>query len=234
MASKRNTFSSVIEKSASMSNLQQSCRCLIVEDNAETRSWLATCVLGAYSDAKIAEVESLQAARAEIARQKFDLALVDLGLPDGSGLDLIAELNQSQKHCHVIVATIYDDDKNLFTALRSGAKGYILKDQDKDKIVGYLTGIQHNRPALSASSSQRLIDHFNNSGSNLAESGLTPREIDVTRLIAKGYSVDESAGLLELSSDTVKGYVKTIYAKLGVNNRSEVTIKAVKLGLIEP
>lgn len=217
-----------------MSNLEFTCHCLIVEDNAETRNWLATCVQSAFSASTIASAEDLKTARSLMAEQKFDLALVDLGLPDGSGLELIAELKRGQGNCHVIVATIYDDDKNLFTALRSGANGYILKDQDKDKIVGYLKGIQHDRPALSDASSQRLIDHFNNSGSDLADSGLTPREIDVTRLIAKGYSVDETAGLLELSSDTVKGYVKSIYTKLDVNNRSEVTIKAVKLGLIEP
>jgi DNA-binding NarL/FixJ family response regulator len=217
-----------------MSKLEFTCHCLIVEDNTETRSWLATCVRSAFSASTIASAEDLKTARSLMAEQKFDLALVDLGLPDGSGLELIAELKRGQGDCHVIVATIYDDDKNLFTALRSGANGYILKDQDKDKIVGYLKGIQHDRPALSDASSQRLIDHFNNSGSDLADSGLTPREIDVTRLIAKGYSVDETAGLLELSSDTVKGYVKSIYTKLDVNNRSEVTIKAVKLGLIEP
>lgn len=217
-----------------MTNLEQACHCLIVEDNPETRSWLQTCLHGAFSDASISAADTLQSARTLVAAESFDLALVDLGLPDGSGLDLIAELKQGQPDCHIIVATIYDDDKNLFTALKSGANGYILKDQDKDKIVGYLKGIQQNRPALSPSSSLRIIEHFNNSGSNLAESGLTPREIDVTRLIAKGYSVEESAGLLELSPDTVKGYVKAIYSKLDVNNRSEVTIKAVKLGLIDP
>ncbi len=217
-----------------MTNLDQACHCLIVEDNAETRNWLATCLRGAFSEASVSSAETLQSARSLVAAEQFDLALVDLGLPDGSGLDLIAELKLSQPDCHIIVATIYDDDKNLFTALKSGANGYVLKDQDKDKIVGYLKGIQQNRPALSASSSLRIIEHFNNSGSSLAESGLTPREIEVTRLIAKGYSVDETAALLELSPDTVKGYVKAIYSKLEVNNRSEVTIKAIKLGLIDP
>jgi len=208
-------------------------KALIVEDNPETQEWLESCVASAFAEMTATTAGPLQQANALIAAVRYDLALVDLGLPDGSGLDLIRTLKASQPGCHIVVATIYDDDKNLFTALRSGAQGYILKDQDEGKIVGYLQGIKKNEPALSAASSQRLIDHFNSKGSELAEARLTPREIEVTCLIAKGYSVEESARMLELSADTVKGYVKNIYAKLGVSNRSEITLKAIALGLID-
>ncbi|MCG8412764.1 MAG: response regulator transcription factor [Pseudomonadales bacterium] len=207
--------------------------CLIVEDNPETQSWLESCVREAFSASSTHCADSLDSARKLISQHSYGLALIDLGLPDGSGLDLIADLRRTHEDCYIVVATIYDDDKNLFSALRSGAKGYILKDQDKDNIVSYLLGIQHNRPPISDASSQRLIDHFNNKGSQLADSGLTPREVDVTKLVAKGCSVEEAANLLELSPDTVKGYVKTIYSKLEVNNRAELTIKAISLGLVE-
>jgi len=160
------------------------------------------------------------------------LALVDLGLPDGNGTELIKEMRSRNPDCHIVVATIYDDDRNLFSALKAGARGYILKDQDKDRIVGYLQGIKHNRPAISAESSQRLIEHFNSKGSNLASSNLTPREMEVISLVAKGCSVDETASLLSLSADTVKGYIKSIHAKLDVSNRAELTLAAVNLGLI--
>lgn len=207
--------------------------CLIVEDNSETRSWLEACVRDAFPSISISSVGNLSLAREFAEKQDLGLALVDLGLPDGSGLDLIPELRKKNADCQIVVATIYDDDKNLLTALRSGAKGYILKDQDKDKIVSYLQGIKQNRPAISDVSSQRLIDHFNRKADELSQSGLTPREIDVTRLVAKGCSIEETASLLTLSPDTVKGYVKNIYSKLGVNNRSEITLKAISLGLIE-
>jgi len=210
-----------------------SANCLIVEDNAETRMWLKSCVQQVFNTSKLYDVASLHEARSLTGKVKFKLALVDLGLPDGSGLDLIAELSKEQSGCYIVVATIYDDDKNLFTALRSGAKGYILKDQDKDRITSFLKGIQYDRPPISDASSQRMIAHFNNKGSDYRDSGLTPRETDVTKLIAKGCSVEEAASLLELSPDTVKGYVKNIYAKLDVNNRSELTIKAINLGLVD-
>ena len=206
---------------------------LIVEDNPETQEWLQSCVASAFPEMAAVTADTLRSAGQLIASSSFDLALIDLGLPDGSGLDLIKTLKATNPECHIVVATIYDDDKNLFTALRSGAKGYILKDQDKEKIVGYLQGIKKNEPALSAKSSQRLIEHFNSKGSELANSHLTPRETEVTCLIAKGYSVEEAARMLTLSADTVKGYVKNIYAKLGVSNRSEITLKAIALGLVD-
>jgi len=206
---------------------------LVVEDNQETQSWLVSCVANAFSDMQTHATATIAGALDLIATTDYQLALIDLGLPDGSGLDLIRILKSQSASCHVVVATIYDDDRNLFTALRSGAQGYILKDQDQDKIVSYLLGIKQNKPAMSAASSQRLIEHFNSKGVELDKAQLTAREIDVTRLIAKGYSVDETANLLNLSPDTIKGYVKNIYVKLGVSNRSEVTMQAIKLGLVD-
>lgn len=206
---------------------------LIVEDNPETRSWLESCVASAFPELEKISVGTFAEASKAIMLQSFELALLDLGLPDGNGLDLIQLLCQQNGDCHVIVATIYDDDANLLTALRSGARGYILKDQDLEKIVGYLQGIKAKQPALSAASSQRLIDHFNSKGSMLQQHQLTPRELDVTCLVAKGYSIEEAAQMLTLAPETVKGYVKTIYSKLGVGNRSELTLAAVNLGLIE-
>jgi DNA-binding NarL/FixJ family response regulator len=208
---------------------------LIVEDNLETRRWLADCVKSAFP--ALQQTLAASVAEAEPHLLGASLALIDLGLPDGSGLDLIRTLRQQNADCYVVVATIYDDDHNLFTALKSGAKGYVLKDQDRDKIVGYLQGIRHNRPVLSEASSQRLIDHFNSSGDvqsrELEQARLTPRETEVTCLIAKGYSTEEVAVLLQLAPDTVRGYVKSIYGKLQVSNRAEITLKAVRLGLID-
>lgn len=216
--------------------MEEPSRALVLEDNVETQAWLITCVEDAFDRIQVSKASTLREALALLERYNFELALVDLGLPDGSGLEFIQAATEKSALCHIVVATIYDDDKNLFAALRSGARGYILKDQDKDKIVSYLQGIQQNKPAMSAASSQRLIDHFNNAGAELTseikKAQLTPRETEVTQLVAKGYSAEETADLLHLSPDTIRGYVKTIYQKLEVNNRSELTLKAVRLGLI--
>lgn len=217
----------------SESDRADNAQALVVEDNPETRTWLQTCVSAAFPEMQVHAASSLAGAMALLPARAFDLALVDLGLPDGSGMDVIRALHDNQPGCYVVVATIYDDDRNLFAALKSGAKGYILKDQDRERIVSYLQGIKKNQPPLSASSSRRLINHFNNKAAALAEARLTPREVDVLCVIGKGYSVDDAAAMLQLSTDTVKGYVKTIYTKLGVSNRSEATLEAIRLGLID-
>lgn len=207
---------------------------LVVEDNRETRSWLVSCLAAAFPQMTVHEAADLSTAQALVQRFEFDLALVDLGLPDGSGMDIIQGFQGRSQPCYVVVATIYDDDRNLFAALKLGAKGYILKDQDKERIVSYLQGIKKNQPAISAAASRRLIDHFNHKGEAMQASMLTPRETDVLCLIGKGYSVEDAAAMLSLAPDTVKGYVKSIYAKLGVSNRSEVTLEAIRLGIIDP
>ncbi|MDP2286184.1 MAG: response regulator transcription factor [Pseudohongiella sp.] len=213
--------------------VQEQGSALVVEDNPETRVWLCSCVVSAFPGLTVHAAANLAEAMSLLGGMQFDLALVDLGLPDGSGMDVIRALHSAQAQCHVVVATIYDDDRNLFAALKLGAKGYILKDQDRGRIVSYLQGIKKDQPAMSAASSQRLINHFNNKADALAQAKLTPREVEVLCMIGKGFSVEDAAGMLQLSTDTVKGYVKTIYNKLGVSNRSEVTLEAIRLGLID-
>ncbi|MBC53237.1 MAG: DNA-binding response regulator [Gammaproteobacteria bacterium] len=207
---------------------------LVVEDNRETRRWLVSCIATAFPAMTVHESADLSTALGLLQHHDFDLALVDLGLPDGSGMDVIRALQARPEPCYVVVATIYDDDRNLFAALKLGAKGYILKDQDRERIVSYLQGIKKNQPAISAAASQRLIEHFNSKGEAMQTSALTPRETDVLCLVGKGYSVEDAAAMLSLAPDTVKGYVKSIYTKLGVSNRSEVTLEAIRLGIIDP
>jgi DNA-binding NarL/FixJ family response regulator len=206
---------------------------LVVEDNPETREWLVSCVEAAFPALTVITAEDLATAAALIAGQMFDLAVVDLGLPDGSGIDLIRAISAKAYPSYIVVATIYDDDRNLFSALKAGAKGYILKDQDRDRIVSYLKGIKKNHPPLSPASSQRLIEHFNSKGVALEEAQLTRREREVACLVGKGCSVENVAEMLHLSPDTIKGYIKSIYAKLGVGNRSELTLEAIRLGIID-
>ncbi len=206
---------------------------LIVEDNPDTRAWLITCVQTAFPGMQIDTADTLATALTTVEKVNYDLGVIDLGLPDGSGMDIIRALSRKDYPSYIVVATIYDDDKNLFTALKSGAKGYILKDQDKDRIVSYLRGIRKNQPALSPASWQRLIEHFNSKGDALQQANLTARETEVVCLIGKGYSVEDVAKLLHLSVDTIKGYVKNIYSKLAVSNRSELTLEAIRLGIID-
>jgi DNA-binding NarL/FixJ family response regulator len=204
---------------------------LVVEDNPDARAWLSQCVTEAFPLSPLHSAATYQEGEKLVRENSFALALVDLRLPDGSGMELIRLLRINSPECKVVVATIYDDDKNLFAALKAGAQGYILKDQDKDKIVSHLLGLQQDKPAISDATSRRLISHFNQQGGELADYKLTSREHDVLVLLSKGYTVEQASDTLKLAVETIRGYTKSLYVKLGVNNRAELALIAVRLGL---
>ncbi|MFN3236818.1 MAG: response regulator [Pseudomonadales bacterium] len=206
---------------------------LIVEDTPDTLAWLKGLCAEVFSDALVTTATTVADGKSVIAEQEFDLCLIDLGLPDGSGLELIEQLRELARSSYIVVATIYDDDKSLFTALQAGANGYILKDDERDSVISYLRGILSKEAPFSARTLNRIVQHFHEQGEEKRSiSELTRRETEVLCLIAKGYSVGDTSEMLDISKHTVKGYVKDIYAKLGISSRAEATAIAIKLQLI--
>ncbi|WP_291419994.1 response regulator transcription factor [Devosia sp.] len=209
--------------------------CLLVEDIPATRTWLETALATAFPGIAIKSCGTIRAAQKLLDHRTapFSIALVDLGLPDGSGLDLLRRLTLEMPETLAIVATIYDDDTHLFDAIMAGAQGYVLKDEDTDLIGSLLARIGHGEPPLSPSIARRVLAHFRASAvaSEPDEAGLTARETEVLTLIAKGMTVAETARLIALKPQTVASYVKTIYSKLNISTRSEATLEAVRRGL---
>lgn len=206
---------------------------LILEDLPEARAWMASLLLHAYPLMNIQQACSIDQAQQLCKETVFDLALIDLSLPDGSGRDFILELSQKQPQTLSIVVTIYDDDQHIFPALQAGAKGYLLKDMPAEDFILRLQGIASGEPALSAQVTHKLIHYFADFAPS-PENTLTPREQEVLRLIAKGYKLPEVAELLNLSPHTVSGYIKTTYRKLNISSRTEATLEAIRLGLVKP
>lgn len=206
--------------------------CLLVEDVPEASVWLDQALRASFPDIAIAAAATLGEARAWISDHPApDLALVDLGLPDGNGVDFIAELNYRAARTICVVASIFDDDQHIFPALRAGAQGYLLKDQGQEAITELLQGIIAGRPPLSPAVARKLLSHFR-VAPELATSMLTERETEVLRLIARGFTSAEVARLLGISANTVPSYVKEIYRKLNVASRAEAALTARNLGLV--
>lgn len=206
---------------------------LIVEDLPQAAGELARRLLHVFPEITIQNADSLATARSVLNIWQPDITLLDLGLPDGEGQSL---LDEGILGCGtIIVTTIFDDDQHLFSALRGGAHGYLLKDEPESVFIAALQGIIDGRPPLSPSIARRILGFFQKRAQSDTEpTSLSPREREVLAVIAKGYTVRQTAEILSLTTNTISGYLKSIYHKLQVNSRAEATREAIRLGLISP
>jgi DNA-binding NarL/FixJ family response regulator len=213
-------------------------RVLIVEDHEDAIDALTAVVSDVFESPEIVVRKKVSTGMEALRDQKFDIALLDLGLPDGSGIELVDYINLNQAECLSVVTTIFDDEKHLFDALKSGACGYLLKGHSPDELKSYLIEAVSGRPALSPSVAQSILRFFRSESPpdqrEAVLEQLTKREMDVLSLIAKGYSVKEVSELLEISNNTVAHHIKSLYSKLNVHNRAEATAVAVQLNIFDP
>jgi DNA-binding NarL/FixJ family response regulator len=213
---------------------------LLLEDLPQIRAWIKALVLQVFPQAQISEAARVHDALALVSAVKFDLALIDLGLPDGSGVDVVAALRESQPDVQSVVVTIHDDDEHLFPALQAGAFGYVLKEQPREHFTEQLNRISQGEPPLSPSIARRVIAHFTAkakpqaavaNANAMPHVSLTDRESEVLLRVAKGYTLPEIGVQLGLSRHTIADYVKQIYRKLNVSSRAEAALEAQRMGL---
>jgi DNA-binding NarL/FixJ family response regulator len=211
---------------------------LLLEDLPEIRSWLKALALQVFPQAQVFEAARIHDALALISAERFDVGLIDLGLPDGSGVDVVAALREAQPEAQSVVVTIHDDDDHLFPALQAGAFGYLLKEQPREHFVEQLQRISQGEPPLSPSIARRVIAYFAAQSKpkalpqdTLPHVSLTDRENEVLLWVAKGYTLPEIGVQLNLSRHTIADYVKQIYRKLNVSSRAEAALEAQRLGL---
>jgi DNA-binding NarL/FixJ family response regulator len=176
---------------------------------------------------------------AAIARASIDVALVDLGLPDGSGIDVIKTIRSRQPRCDVMVMSIFQDEEMVLRAIEAGATGYLLKDSAPPDIVASIRALRAGGAPISPLIARLLLDRFRSPDATRQAAGrttgtlaLSEREVEILRIVAKGLSLAEIAKLLGISVNTVKTHVKRIYHKLAVNSRTEAIFEAQGMGLL--
>ena len=211
---------------------------LLVEDDVSTRSLLEKAVNAHARLQVVAAVGSVEAGRGELDRAQPDVLLVDLGLPDGDGTDLIREIYQRGYSTEVMVITVFGDERHVVRAIEAGATGYILKDAMTEDISASIMQLVDGGSPISAPIARHLLNRFHDparvtGGEGIDLPQLTEREKDVLSQLARGFSFPEIAGLLSISPHTVASHVKHIYRKLAVRSRSEAVFEALQLGLIE-
>ena len=205
---------------------------LVLDDMAASLEWMACAALQAFPDTRLLRAKTLAEARLLIRSQTPELALVDLDLPDGSGVALIEQLAQPPKRALVIVTTVFADDQHLFPALRAGAAGYLLKDDSITSLAQRLQAVHRGEAALSAPIAQRLVGWFHEPDASTGVA-LSPRERELLLLLAKGLTIAQAAAALEVTAATAASYAKTLYRKLDVTSRAEATLEAARRGLIK-
>ncbi len=171
--------------------------------------------------------DAIAAARA----MTFDAALVDLGLPDISGVEVIAELRARSPACAPVAFSVFDDAPTILAALRAGARGYILKSTPTERVVPQLRDAIAGGMPLSPTVASLIVETMLGQNDK-PSSQLTERETELLALLARGATYAQCADALGIGIGTVQSYVKSIYTKLDVGSKAEAAVVAVRLGLV--
>jgi DNA-binding NarL/FixJ family response regulator len=218
-------------------------RVLIVEDEPEFMRRFSNAVLNDPTLSLVAAVSTGQAGLAMLNLQAPDVLLVDLGLPDINGVDLIAHAAQHHPGCDVLVVTMFADDEHVVASIEAGACGYLLKDASAERITASIHELRAGGAPISPGIARRILERFRTPASptrtpavtqlqDPEPSPLTPRETELLRMVAKGFTFETIGQLLDISPHTVVAHVKKIYRKLAVHSRSEAVYEASQLGLL--
>lgn len=181
---------------------------------------------------------TLAEGRALVEGTSPDVLLVDLGLPDGNGIDLIRLARARHPDCDAMVITVFGDESHVIQSIEAGASGYLLKDAGADDVAEQIRRLHAGGSPISPVIARRLLARFQAAAVPADAPGppradLSSRELEVLGLITKGFTFDEIARLLAVSPHTVSTYVKRIYGKLQVGSKTEAVYEARKLGLVQ-
>ena len=206
-------------------------RVLIADDHAVVRQGLRT-YLELQPDVEVvAEAADGEAAVREAGRLTPDVVLLDLAMPRLDGVAALARLREAAPSARVIVLTSFGEDDRLFAALRAGAAGFLLKDTEPADLARSIRTAHRGESPLSPAVATRVVEALAHGGRARASDLLTPRELDVLRLIARGRSNKRIALELGVAEKTVKTHVGHVLAKLDVSDRTQAALYAVREGL---
>lgn len=210
-------------------------RIAVVDDDPIVRDYLIDIVTSA-SELDLAGVAPNLAKARELLALEPDLFLVDIGLPDGSGLEFVPEV-KAHGQARVLVLTSFGDRNTVVSAIRAGADGYMLKDSSPAAILDGIRVTLAGGAPVSSAAAVYMLEQLRAAPmvavAETEDNGLTAREIDLLQVFAKGGSYKEAARILGISPLTVGNHVKSIYRKLEVHSRGEAVYEAIKTGQLK-
>jgi len=204
---------------------------IMLEDHPQAQIWLSDALKIAFGDDIRIEVCGCLKDAMDKSHIDYDIAIIDLHLPDGSGIALLHVIKQNNPACPCVIASIYDDDSHIFPALQAGANGYLLKDESKSVIASMLKSILLQETPISPAVAKRMLHYFYQQGHETEKVSLTDREKEILTYLAKGLSTKECAQMMGVRPYTASEYIQKVYKKLNVHSRAEATLEAVRLNL---
>ena len=216
---------------------------LLADDHPVVREGLQTMLATTPDIEVVAEASDGLDAIEKANEHQPDVVLMDIRMPNLDGLEATRRIKSQLTSTSVIILTVYDNDAYIVDAVRAGASGYLLKDASKDLIVHTIRAVNSGGTLIKTSLLRQVILGTAGVPSDqskekhidaLVPNGLTPRERDVLRLVIEGQSNKEIGRSLSISEDTAKKHVQTILSKLGVSDRTQAAVKAVRAGLVSP
>lgn len=202
---------------------------IVVEDDPVVLNRFMTMFTTNPTFRLLAACSNATSARSVISSERADVLLTDLGLPDGNGLDLIRQCSEQHPDTHIMVISVFGDEKHVITAIEAGATGYILKDDDSMEVEHSILQMCAGGAPISPAVASHLLKRLR---PDADEVKLTKAELDILRFIAKGYTAQEAADLKHISYHTVTSHIKSIYRKLHISTRAEAVHEAVKRHLL--
>ncbi len=216
---------------------------LLVDDHVLFREGVASLLDTQPDMIVLGESASVKEAVVKARELKPDVILMDISLPDGSGVEAARQILAEQPETRIVFLTVHEDDERLFEAIRSGGQGYLLKNMRTVELLDLLRGLERGEAAISRQMASRIMTEFarmrsqlNTVTSDISDSDivLTTREIDVLKLVTNGASNKEIAAQLVVAQSTVKNHMSNILNKLHLKNRREAAAYARRHGLIPP
>ena len=227
---------------------QDVIRLMLVDDDEQIQHALRAAIETHPELKLVGQAYTLREAMEAVPKLKPDVVLVDLGLPDGSGLELIAHIHHHMPNCESMVLTVFGDESHVISSIEAGATGYLTKDTRTAEILERLKQLRAGGSPISPVIARRLLNRFRATAPHAAEqlseelptgntgslefTPLSDRELQVLEMVAKGFMQAEIAEILGVSINTVSTFIKRIYKKLAVNSRTGAVHRANALGLI--
>jgi two-component system, NarL family, response regulator len=200
-------------------------RVLIVDDHSLVTEGLANIINYDPEMTVVAQAENGQQAIDLHREHQPDITLMDLRMPGMGGVEAITVICAEFKSARIIVLTTYDGDEDIYRGLRAGAQGYLLKDAKPNELLNVIRIVHSGQQYVSPTVARKLVERMNSPV-------LSERELEVLRLMAQGLSNQDIGTALNIGESTVKSHVTRILSKLGVSDRTQAVIVAVKRGLV--